>query len=73
MSSYKLFFPPCPNQVKVLQYPLYTIMVFDEWRNGILVALFIVSKFQEKDLLYVLVELLNEFMKNNCVECQLLL
>ena len=33
-----------------LQYPLYTIMVFDEWRNGIPIAWFITSSSKEEDL-----------------------
>jgi hypothetical protein len=32
------------------QYPLYTVMVFDEWRNGIPVAYFIISSSIEKAL-----------------------
>ena len=40
-----------------LQYPLYTIMVFDEWRNGILVAWFITSSSKEEDLTPVLAAL----------------
>ncbi len=36
------------------QYPLYTIMVFDEWRNGIPVAFFIISRSREQDLYPVL-------------------
>lgn len=39
-----------------LQYPLYTIMVFDEWRNGIPVAWFITSSSKE-DLTPVLAAL----------------
>ena len=34
-----------------LQYPLYTVMVFDEWENGIPVAFIIVGKSKEKDVL----------------------
>ena len=33
-----------------LQYPLYTIMAFDEWRNGIPVAFFVISRTREQDL-----------------------
>ena len=33
-----------------LQYPLYTIMAFDEWRNDILVAFFVISRTREQDL-----------------------
>lgn len=40
-----------------LQYPLYTIMVFDEWRNGIPVAWFITSSSKEEDLTPVLAAL----------------
>jgi len=34
-----------------LQYPLYTVMVFDEWENGIPIAFVIVGKSKEKDIL----------------------
>ena len=30
-----------------LQYPLYTVMVFDDWRNGILVAFFVILRTHE--------------------------
>ena len=40
-----------------LQYPLYTIMVFDEWQNGISVAWFITSSSKEEDLTPILVTL----------------
>lgn len=33
-----------------MQYPLYTVMVFDAWRNGIPVAFFLVSRCREDDL-----------------------
>jgi hypothetical protein len=33
-----------------LQYPLYTLMVFDEWQNGISVAYIVIGKNQESDL-----------------------
>jgi hypothetical protein len=36
------------------QYSLYTLMAFDEWRNGIPVAFFVISSVKEKDLLPVL-------------------
>ena len=36
--------------IVVFQYPLYTIMVFDEWRNGIPVAFFVKSRTREQDL-----------------------
>ena len=36
--------------IVVFQYPLYTIMVFDEWRNGIPVAFFVISRTREQDL-----------------------
>lgn len=36
------------------QYPLYTIMAFDEWRNGIPVAFFVISRSREQELLPVL-------------------
>lgn len=34
-----------------MQYPLYTIMVFDDWYNGIPVAYIITSKCAEGDIL----------------------
>ena len=34
-----------------LQCPLYTVMVFDEWENGILIAFVIVGKSKKKDIL----------------------
>lgn len=37
-----------------MQYPLYTVMVFDEWRNGIPVAYFIISSSTENALKPVL-------------------
>ena len=40
-----------------LQCPLYTIMVFDEWQNGIPVAWFITSNSKEEDLTLVLTTL----------------
>ena len=40
-----------------LQYPLYTIMVFDEWQNGISVAWFITSSSKEEDLTPILATL----------------
>ncbi len=33
-----------------LHYLLYTLMVFDEWQNGILVAFIVIGKSQENDL-----------------------
>jgi hypothetical protein len=40
-----------PNPTYYLQYPLYTVMVFDEWHNGIPVAFIITSKCAEEDIL----------------------
>ena len=34
-----------------LQYPLYIVMVFDEWKNGIPIAFVIVGKSKEKDIM----------------------
>lgn len=45
--------------IVVFQYPLYTIMVFDEWRNGIPVAFFVISRTREQDLHPVLEALQN--------------
>jgi hypothetical protein len=45
-----------------LQYPLYTIMVFDEWRNGIPVAWFIMSSSKEEDLTPVLTTLMDKMV-----------
>ncbi len=33
-----------------LQYPLYTLMVFDEWQNWIPIAFIVIGKSQENDL-----------------------
>jgi hypothetical protein len=33
------------------QYPLYTVIVFDQWQNGIPVAFVITSKCAEEDIL----------------------
>lgn len=51
LSNVKLNDPPT---YCVLQYPLYTIMFFDEWRNNILVAFFVVSCTREQNLRFVL-------------------
>jgi hypothetical protein len=37
-----------------LQYPLYTLMVFDEWQNGISIAFIVIGKSQKIDLDLVL-------------------
>jgi hypothetical protein len=37
-----------------LQYPLYTLVVFHEWQNGISIAFIIIGKSQENDLDLVL-------------------
>jgi hypothetical protein len=34
----------------VLYYPLYTMVVFDEWQNGIPIAFIIIGKTWERDL-----------------------
>jgi hypothetical protein len=39
------------------QYPLYTVMVFDEWQNGIPVAFIITSKCAKEDILLWLTKL----------------
>ncbi len=33
-----------------LQYPLYTMMVFDEWKNGISIAFIVIGKIRKCDL-----------------------
>jgi hypothetical protein len=33
-----------------LQYPLYTLVVFDEWKNGIPIAFIVIGKSQKNDL-----------------------
>jgi hypothetical protein len=40
--------------LRFLQYPLYTVMVFDDWRHGIPVAFFVISRSREQDLSHVL-------------------
>ena len=47
------------------QYPLYTVMVFDDWRNGITVAFFAISQTREQDLIPVLQALHNKVARNN--------
>jgi hypothetical protein len=50
-----MFGPSSNNAVNcALQYPLYTVMVFDDWRNGIPVAFFVISRTREHDLRPVL-------------------
>jgi hypothetical protein len=39
------------------QYPLYTVLVFDQWQNGIPVAFIITSKCTEEDILHWLTAL----------------
>jgi hypothetical protein len=34
-----------------MQYPLYTVMVYDEWYNGVPVEYVITSRCQEEDIL----------------------
>lgn len=34
-----------------MQYPLYTVMVFDEWESGIPIAYIIVGRSREADIL----------------------
>ena len=46
-------------------YPLYTVMVFDEWRNGILVAYFIISSSTENALKHVLQALKDKAVSMN--------
>jgi hypothetical protein len=46
--------------IVIFQYPLYTIMVFDEWRNDIPVAFFVVSRTREQDLQHVFQALQNK-------------
>jgi hypothetical protein len=43
-----------PTSDSLWQYPLYTVMVFDEWRNSIPVAYFIISSSTENALKLVL-------------------
>ena len=53
------FFCPYYNHFvpQSLQYPLYTVMVFDDRKNGIPVAFFVISRTREQDLRPVLQEL----------------
>jgi hypothetical protein len=46
------------------QYPLYTVMVFDEWQNGIPVAFIITSKCDEEDVLRWLTSLRDRVVKH---------
>lgn len=47
------------------QYPLYTVMVFNNWRNGIPVAFFAISRSREQDLTPVLQALHSRVLKKN--------
>lgn len=47
----------------VLQYPLYTVMVFDKWRSGILVAYFFSSSTKEEHLQPILQALKDKVTK----------
>ena len=51
------------------QYPLYTVMVFDDWRNDIPVAFFAISRSREQDLVHVLQALHNRVAKTNATWC----
>jgi hypothetical protein len=48
-----------------MQYPLYTIMVFDEWGNGVLVAFFVISTGKKKALRVVLIALKRKLLSVN--------
>jgi hypothetical protein len=41
----------------VLQFPLYTLMVFDKWRNGVPIAFIITKQNKQIDLLPWMTEL----------------
>jgi hypothetical protein len=45
-----------------MQYPVYTVMVFDEWQNGIPVAFIITSRCQEEDIVAWLTKLRNRVL-----------
>jgi len=47
------------------QFPLYTIITFDEWRNDIHVAFFVISRYREQELLPVLEAL---YQKIQCLK-----
>ena len=51
------------------QYPLYTVMVFDDWRNGIPVAFFAISRSHEQDLVPVLQALHNRVASRDPTWC----
>ena len=48
-----------------VQYPLYTIMCFDEWHNGIPVAYIITSKCAEDDLVPWMTKLRDKLLEDN--------
>jgi hypothetical protein len=39
-----------PSRMIVLQFPLYTLMVFDKWRNGVPIAFIITKRSKQIDL-----------------------
>jgi hypothetical protein len=53
-----------PNFTYFTQYPLYIVMVFDEWQNGIPVAFIITSKCTKEDILHWLTSLCNRMVKH---------
>ena len=61
------FFVPCPvyglTSFLYLQYPLYTVMVFDEWEQGIHVAYTVQGKSRHEDIVVWLSKL-----KARCLE-----
>jgi hypothetical protein len=39
-----------PSRIPVLQFPLYMLMVFDKWRNGVPIAFIITKQSKQIDL-----------------------
>jgi hypothetical protein len=45
-----------------VQYPIYTVMVFDEWHNGVPVVYIIMNRCQDEDILVWLTKLRNRVL-----------
>jgi hypothetical protein len=45
------------------KYPLYTVIVFDQWKNGILMAFIVTSRYAEEDILLWLTKLRDRILE----------
>jgi hypothetical protein len=55
------------SRILVLQFPLYTFMVFDKWRNGIPIAFIIMKQNKQIDLSPWMTELKRKAMVAECI------